>query len=108
MYPHFPSLLFLGLFFLVGNAHIFRVFHGRLMGPLFMIGLGVWIFVRRMTAFGGLHNDGSPLYQWRLRRVISGSAWVTGTGIIWLLDALHIEKAVLAGLEMEGVRLEEL
>ncbi len=91
----FPSaaiwLIALGLIFLIGNTHVFDVFHGRLFGPVLLIGVGVWLFVRRMTATGlGLENDGTPMYRWRLGRALSSSFWVILTGFIWLLASLHI------------------
>jgi hypothetical protein len=94
-YSRFPSgaiwLIALGLFFMVGNLHMFHIFHGVLLMPIFLIGLGVWIFVRKMTATGqGIENDGSALYHWRLSRAISASMWTIITGVIWLLDVLHI------------------
>jgi len=94
-YRRFPSgaiwLIVLGLFFLVGNNPFFHMFHGPLFGPILVIGVGVWIFVRRMTFTGhGLENDGSAFYQWRFARAVRSAFWVILTGVIWLLDELHI------------------
>jgi hypothetical protein len=91
----FPSgaiwLIGMGLFFLLGNMAIFHIFQGRLFGPLLLIGVGVWLFVRKMTSTGhGLENDGTPLYHWRLANAMGGSFWIILTGFIWLLDGLHI------------------
>jgi hypothetical protein len=91
----FPSaaiwLIVLGAFFMLGNIPVLRVFHGRLLGPFLLIGIGVWLFVRRMVGSGpGFENDGSAYYQWRLQRAIRGSVWLVFVGVIWLLDALHI------------------
>jgi hypothetical protein len=91
----FPSgaiwLIVLGLFFMVGNVPFFHVLHGRLLMPILLIGLGVWLFVRRMTNTGqGIENDGTPYYHWRLSRAINGSMWLVITGVIWLLATLHI------------------
>ena len=84
-------LIVLGLFFLVGNTGIFHILPGRLFGPLLVIGVGVWIFVERMTSEGqGLENDGTAMYRWRLARALGGAAWVVLAGVIWLLDALRI------------------
>ena len=70
---------------------MFDVFHGRLFGPVLLIGVGVWLFVRRMIGTGlGLENDGTPMYRWRLGRALSSSFWVILTGFIWLLASLHI------------------
>jgi hypothetical protein len=94
-YRRFPSgaiwLIALGLFFLFGNVGIFHIFPGRILGPIFLIGFGVFIFVRKMTSTGqGLENDGTPLYHWRLTRAMNGSIWIVFTGVIWLLDELRI------------------
>ncbi len=84
-------LIVLGLFLLVGNTGLFHILPGRLFGPLLVIGVGVWIFVHKMTTTGpGMENDGTPLYHWRLMRALSGAAWVLLVGVIWLLDALRI------------------
>ena len=94
-YRRLPSgaiwLIALGVLFLVGNIGVFHVVPGRLFGPLVVIGVGVWMFVHRMTSDGGsLENDGTPLYRWRLGRAMSGAAWVVLVGVIWLLDVLRI------------------
>lgn len=94
-YRRFPSaaiwLIAFGMLFLVGNTHFFGVFHGRLFGPLLLMGLGVWLFVRRMVSTGpGFENDGSAYYHWRLQRAVRGSIWLILTGVLWLLDALRI------------------
>jgi hypothetical protein len=84
-------LILLGVFFLLANTGIFHIFHTRLFGPLLLIGVGVWLFVRRMTCDGhGIENDGSPDYRWRLSGAVNSSIWVVLTGVIWLLDVLHI------------------
>lgn len=94
-YRRFPAgaiwLIVLGLFFLFGNIGIFHIFPGRLFGPFLLIGVGVWIFVRKMTCSGqSLENDGTPLYHWRLAHAFTSAFWVFLIGIIWLLDALGI------------------
>jgi hypothetical protein len=84
-------LIALGVLFLVGNSSIFHFLHGRFLGPLLLIGLAVWIFVRRMTASGhSIENDGTAVYHWRLTQAVNSAIWVLLTGIIWLLDELHI------------------
>jgi hypothetical protein len=84
-------LIGLGLFFLLGDTHLFHFLHGRFLGPIFLIGLGVWVFVHKMTRSGhGIENDGTPLYHWRLMQALTGSFWLVLTGVIWLLDETHI------------------
>jgi len=80
-------LIALGLIFLVGNTPLFGFLHGHFLGPLLVIGVGVWIFVSKMTSTGqGIENDGTPLYRWRLTRAINSSVWVILFGVIWLLN----------------------
>jgi len=93
-YRRFPAgaiwLIALGVLFLFGNTGVF-VIHARYFGPFLLIAIGVWIFVRRMTATGeGFADVGDPNYHWRLARACRGSVWLVLTGILWLLDAFHI------------------
>jgi hypothetical protein len=84
-------LIALGVLFLVGNTHIFQIFHTRLFGPLLLIGIGAWLFVHRMISTGqGLENDGSADYRWRVSSAVRSSIWVVLVGFVWLLDILHI------------------
>jgi TM2 domain-containing membrane protein YozV len=84
-------LIGLGVLFLIGHAPVFRMFHGRLFGPLLLIGVGIWMFVRRMTESGhGMENDGSDHYRWRLSHALNGAAWVILFGVIWMLDSLGV------------------
>jgi hypothetical protein len=83
-------LIGLGVLFLFGNSGLFTI-HLRYFGPFLLIGIGVWIFVRKMTSTGlGLENDGTPHYQYRLVDALRGSVWLFVTGFVWLLDAFHI------------------
>lgn len=97
VHPHrnFPGaaiwLIALGVLFLVGHAPVFRVFHGRLFGPIFLIALGIWIFVKRMLETGhSLENDGTDYYRWRLMHSINKGAWLVLIGALWLLDAVGV------------------
>ena len=84
-------LIGLGVLFLLGNTPVFHFLHGRFLGPLLLIGFGVWLFVRKMTASGQtIENDGTAMYHWRLSQAISSAIWILLTGVIWLLDELHI------------------
>jgi hypothetical protein len=94
-YRRLPSgavwLIVLGVIFLFGNTGMFHIFPGHLFGPFLLIGVGVWVFVHKMTGTGqSLENDGTPIYHWRLSCAIQSSFWILLTGIIWLLDVLHI------------------
>src|SRR5271170_2905959 len=84
-------LIGLGCLFLIGNAGLFRTFPIHNVVPFFLIGLGVWLFVRRMTdTGGGLVDDGTPGYQFRLFRALRGSIWVILIGVLFELDSLGI------------------
>jgi TM2 domain-containing membrane protein YozV len=96
-YPgnRFPAgalwLIGLGALFLLGNAGIFHGFSSRLFMPFLLIGLGVFIFVRKMTSSGyGLTGDGSADYRYRLVRALRGSVWVALVGLLFFLNDFHI------------------
>jgi Domain of unknown function (DUF5668)/B-box zinc finger len=84
-------LIGIGVLFLLGNIGTFRFIHMRVFWPLVLIGIGVWVFVQRMTSAGGaVTDDGSPDYGWRLMRAVRSSVWIVVTGCLWLLDSLRI------------------
>jgi hypothetical protein len=84
-------LIGLGCLFLIGNSGLFHAFPVHRLVPFFLIGLGVWLFVRKMTDTGtGLADDGTPGYQYRLFRALRGSVWVTLIGVLFLLDTFDI------------------
>jgi hypothetical protein len=84
-------LIGLGCLFLIGNSALFHGFPVHRLVPFFLIGLGVWLFVRKMTDTGsGFADDGTPGYQFRLFRALRGSVWVTLIGILFLLDSFDI------------------
>jgi hypothetical protein len=96
--PHsrsFPSgavwLIGLGVLFLLGNIGIFHALPVHLFGPCLLIGLGVYLFIHRMTSNGAaLADDGTPAYRQRLLSACNSSVWVTLSGVLWLLDSLRI------------------
>ncbi|NYF50882.1 B-box zinc finger protein [Tunturiibacter gelidoferens] len=84
-------LIGLGCIFLIGNAGLFHHFPIHRIIPFFLIGLGVWLFVHKMTGTGnGLSDDGTPAYQYRLFSALRGSIWVILVGILFLLDSFDI------------------
>jgi hypothetical protein len=97
-YPgnRFPAgaiwLIGLGALFLLGNSGLFRDFTFHIyFVPILLIGLAVWLFVRKMTAYGsGLSNDGTAAYQLRLFRALRGSVWLALVGVLFLLDDFRI------------------
>jgi hypothetical protein len=84
-------LIGLGCIFLIGNAGLFHHFPIHRIIPFFLIGLGVWLFVHKMTGTGnGLSDDGTPAYQYRLFSALRGSIWVILVGVLFLLDSFDI------------------
>ncbi|MCU1321839.1 MAG: hypothetical protein JWM43_1488 [Acidobacteriaceae bacterium] len=84
-------LIGLGLFFLIGNSGIFHGFPLRHITPFLLIGLGVWLFIRKMTESGtSLQDDGTPMYRVRVFRALRGSIWVVLVGIIFFLAEFRI------------------
>ncbi len=84
-------LIGLGLVFFLGSTGMFAHFPIQRLLPFFLIALGVWIFVRKMTGSGlGIGDDGSPGYRMRLFRALRSSVWVTLVGVLFLLDSFNI------------------
>ncbi len=84
-------LIGLGLLFLLGSTRFLEGLPAHYLLPALLIGIGVWIFVRRMTNTGtGFIDDGTPAYRLRLIRALQSSIWVILTGVLFLLDNLNI------------------
>jgi hypothetical protein len=84
-------LIALGTLFLVGNAGLFHGFPIHRLIPFFLIGLGIWLFIHKMTATGAtLADDGTPLYRMRLFRALRGSIWVILVGVLFFLASYDI------------------
>jgi hypothetical protein len=84
-------LIGLGVLFLIGNAGIFHGFPIHRLLPFFLIGLGVWIFVHKMTLTGAsMADDGTTLYRMRLFSALRGSVWVVLVGVMFLLSTFGI------------------
>ena len=96
-YPgnRFPAgaiwLIGLGAIFLLFNAGFMHGVSGRLFLPILLIGLAVFIFVRKLTAFGyGLSSDGTLDYRVRVFRAVKSSIWLALVGLLFFLDEFHI------------------
>ena len=84
-------LIGLGAIFLIGNTGIFHGFPMHQIIPIFLIGLGLWLFYYKMTATGAtLADDGTPLYRMRLFSALRGSIWVILVGVMFLLSSFNI------------------
>jgi hypothetical protein len=84
-------LIGLGVIFLIGNAGIFHGFPVHTLLPFLLIGLGVWIFIHKMTLTGAtLADDGTAFYRVRLFSALRGSIWIILVGVMFLLANFHI------------------
>ncbi len=84
-------LIGLGVIFLIGNAGLFHGFPVHKLVPFFLIGLGVWLFIHKMTNTGAtLADDGTALYRMRLFSALRGSVWVVLVGVMFLLSTFGI------------------
>jgi hypothetical protein len=84
-------LIAIGSLFLIANTGLLHGFPVYRLLPFVLIGFGVWVFLRKMTAAGlSLADDGSPEYQPRLARAIGSSAWIVLIGVLWFLDIFNI------------------
>ena len=82
-------LIGMGVFFLLATTGIFRGFSPHLLIGLALIGVGAWVFVRRMMETGtSLANDGTPIYSLRLLRALRGSIWIVAVGVLFLLNSM--------------------
>jgi B-box zinc finger len=84
-------LIGLGTLFLIGNAGLFRGFPVHKLVPFFLIGLGLWLFIHKMTGTGAtLSDDGTVLYRMRLFSALRGSVWVVLIGVMFGLSTFNI------------------
>ena len=84
-------LIGLGCVFLVANMSMFHGFPMHRLIPFLLIGIGVWVFVHKMTDTGSsLSDDGTPGYQQRIFYALRGSVWVILVGLLFLLDSFDI------------------
>jgi TM2 domain-containing membrane protein YozV len=84
-------LIAVGVLFFFGSSGVFHRFPIERMIPFFLIGLGVWVFVHKMTSSGqALADDGSPAYRLRVFRALRGSIWLILVGVLFALDSFNI------------------
>ena len=84
-------LIGLGVLFLIGNSGWINGFPFERLIPFLLIGIGVWLFVRKMTEMGaGLADDGTATYRYRLFRAARGPVWIVLVGVLFLLDSFNI------------------
>lgn len=84
-------LIGLGAFFLLANTGHFGGLAIQWLVPFVLVGIGVWIFVRRMTNTGlSLTDDGSAGYRFRLYTALRGALWPILVGLLFFLDLTRI------------------
>lgn len=84
-------LIGLGTLFLLTTTGIFSGFPGGILVGFLLIGLGVWVFLRRMFESGpGLAADGTPQYGLRVVRAVRGAVWLMLLGVLLLLNDFHV------------------
>jgi len=83
-------LIGLGTLFLLSTTGVFSGIRGGVLVGLLLIGLGVWIFLRRMVESGGMVDAGSPGYSLRLIRAARGAVWLVLFGVLFLLSEVHL------------------
>lgn len=84
-------LIGLGVIFLIGNIGFLHGFPVHRLIPFLLIGVGVWLFIRKMTDMGGtLADDGSAGYRRRLFCAARGPIWIVLVGLLFLLDSFNI------------------
>jgi TM2 domain-containing membrane protein YozV len=84
-------LIGLGCVFLIANMNMFHGFPMHRLIPFLLIGIGVWVFVHKMTDTGSsLSDDGTPGYQQRIFYALRSSVWVLLVGVLFLLDSFDI------------------
>jgi hypothetical protein len=84
-------LIGLGTIFLLTTTGIFSGFPAEALVGCVLLGIGVWVFLRRMTESGlPLANDGTPAFTLRVLRALKWAIWLAAVGTLNLLDAFHI------------------
>ena len=83
-------LIGLGTIFLLSTTGIFRGFRPDVLTGLALLGLAVWIFLRRLTGSGSIVYDSSAAYSMRVFRASRAAAWIALFGILILLNTFNI------------------
>ena len=84
-------LIGLGLIFFVGSSGFFHHFPIQRLIPFLLIGVGVWLFVNKMTSAGqAIADDGTSAYRLRVFRALRGPVWIILVGVLFFLDTFNI------------------
>ena len=83
-------LIGLGSIFLLATTGLFDSVRPNALFGLILIGLGGWVFARRMAESGlGWRSDGSAAYRYRIFRALRVAIWLFAIGLWFLLDAVR-------------------
>lgn len=83
-------LIGLGTLFLLSTTGVFNGIRGGVLVGLLLIGLGVWLFLRRMFDLGSIAEPATPGNGLRIVRATRGSIWLVLLGVLFLFSELHI------------------
>jgi hypothetical protein len=79
-----------GLLALLGSMRPFRFLEGEATGGLFLMGLGIFMFLRRQSFASAFGANSSPAARWTLLRSSRGAGTVFIVGLLTLLQGLHV------------------
>lgn len=83
-------LIGLGFVALLGSMKQFQFLEGEATGGLFLMGLGVFMFLRRQSIIGAFSTNNSPVARWGLLRASRGAGAVFIVGLLTFLQGLHV------------------
>jgi TM2 domain-containing membrane protein YozV len=88
-------LIGLGVLFLMGNVNLFNIRLSHIFMPFLMIGLGVWLYCRRVFEYPAMQPENDPAayhaqYRQHALHSLRVPAYIALTGVLWLLNTLHI------------------
>ncbi len=83
-------LIGLGLLALLGSLRPFRFLEGEATGGLLLIGLAVFMFLRRQSITGAFFSNGSPAARWEMLRASRGAGVVFIVGLLTFLQGVHV------------------
>ncbi len=84
-------LIGLGMIFLLSTTGVFHTLFGWTLVGFVLIGLAIWIFLRKMMETGvSLASDGTVGYPLRVVRALNASVWLLTAGVLLLLNEYDV------------------